>query len=325
MWTSGYSQYDPRPRDARGVARPNHGPEGGPGRGAGLTLWDVTTLQHGCCRGPKANFVSWDATSNLHAHSEGCFGVAGPPHAALFRLAWTSRYSQSNPRGGNARGVARHKLGPRMGAGKKGGADTRGRDPWQHGCCQGPQARQSSSPGNHPAVFTPSQKAALGWLDPHSRPFSGLSWTSGYSQSVPLARNTRFRARPKPGPRRWAGTRGGADARGHDPCNMAAAGVPMQSSSSWGGRKPHAGPFSGIAWTSGYSQYDPRPRDARGMVRPKLGSGRVAGLTLGEVTPCNMAADGVPRQSSSPGNPIPGPGTLGAWLDPSPGREEGRG
>ena len=32
----------------------------------------------------SAKFVSWEATSSLHAHSEFCFRAAGPPHMALF-------------------------------------------------------------------------------------------------------------------------------------------------------------------------------------------------------------------------------------------------
>ena len=34
---------------------------------------------------PKlGQFVSWEATSSLHAHSEDGFGAAGPPCAAIF-------------------------------------------------------------------------------------------------------------------------------------------------------------------------------------------------------------------------------------------------
>ena len=91
------------------------------------------------------------------------------------------------------------------------------------------------------------------------------------------------------------------------------------------------------------------------------GTGRVVGLTFGDVTPGNMAAAGVPRlgqvrllgsnhQSSHPlgsllrggwtptlgpfrnkrgragtANPIPGPGMLGSWPDTSPRWEEGPG
>ena len=32
-------------------------------------------------------FVSWEATSSLHDHSDGCQGEAGPPRTSLFGLS----------------------------------------------------------------------------------------------------------------------------------------------------------------------------------------------------------------------------------------------
>ena len=94
--------------------------------------------------------------------------------------------------------------------------DARGRDPRQHDYCQFPQARPCSSPGKPPAVFTPTWKAASGWLDPQQWVFSDQAWTSRYSQSDPCAGDARAVTRPKPGPGRGARKRCGADVGGRD-------------------------------------------------------------------------------------------------------------
>ena len=53
----------------------------------------------------------------------------------------------------------------------------------------------------------------------------------------------------------------------------------------WRGWTPMSGTFSGLAWSSRYSQTDPRPTDARGhgSTQARAGLGRGAGLILGDV------------------------------------------
>ena len=71
----------------------------------------------------------------------------------------------------------------------------------------------------------PTWKSALGRLDPHAWPFSGLAWSSSYSQSDPRSRDARGHGKT----RAWAGQRGGADAQGRDPGIMAPAVVPRRN------------------------------------------------------------------------------------------------
>ena len=48
-------------------------------------LGDVTPGNIAAARVPgSAKFVSWEATSSIHAHSQGCFRAAGLPRPALF-------------------------------------------------------------------------------------------------------------------------------------------------------------------------------------------------------------------------------------------------
>ena len=183
--------------------------------------------------------------------------------------------------------MARPKSGPASGAGKRCGnitpmADARGRDPQQHGCCRGPQAPPSLSPGKPPEVFTHTQKAALGQLDTNARPFSGLAWTSGYSQSGSQTRDTRGVARPNPGLGSGSGKSGGDVTPG----NTAAARFPRH----------------GQVRLLGSNQQSSRPlrRLLRGGSTPKRGLFRAE------------------RGRASTANLTPGQGTLGAWLDPSP-------
>ena len=72
---------DPRASGARGVARPKPGP----GRGAGPVRGDVTPGRWRPGSSSPIKPVSQNATSSLHAHSEGCFGEAGPPTRGPFR------------------------------------------------------------------------------------------------------------------------------------------------------------------------------------------------------------------------------------------------
>ena len=75
---------------------------------------------------------------------------------------------------------------------------------------------------------------------------------------------------------------------------------------------------------------DPRASGARGMARPKPGPGRGAGPVRRDVTPgrwrpwSSSPIKPVSRNATN-SDPNPGPVALGAWLDPSLGREEGRG
>ena len=66
---------------ARGVARPKPGP----GRGAGLAQWDVTPGRSRLGSSCPIKPFSRNAPSSLHAHSEGCFGEAGPPTCGPFQ------------------------------------------------------------------------------------------------------------------------------------------------------------------------------------------------------------------------------------------------
>ena len=186
---------------------PIPGREEGLGRGAGLTLGGRDSWQHGCCRGPQV----WPSSSPgkqpavFTPTRKSASGRLDPNPWHFSHQEWTSRYSKSDPRPWDTRGMARPNPGTARGAGKRGVADLRGRDTQQHGCCQGPQARPSSSPGKQPAVFTPTRNSASGWLEQHALPFSGLAWTRGYSQSDHRAGDTRGVARPKPKPGRGAG------------------------------------------------------------------------------------------------------------------------
>ena len=106
---------DPRASGARGVARPKPGP----GRGAGPVHGDVNTGRWRPGSSSPIKPVSRNATSSLHAHSEGCFGEAGP------------QVQRPDPRASGARGVASPKPGPGRGAGPVQGDVTPGR--WRPG------------------------------------------------------------------------------------------------------------------------------------------------------------------------------------------------
>ena len=75
-------------------------PEPGPGRGARLILRDVTPGSRATAQVPRRHqFVSWEATSILHAHWEVCFGEAGRPRAALFGLSVDEQIQPIQPPG----------------------------------------------------------------------------------------------------------------------------------------------------------------------------------------------------------------------------------
>ena len=44
-------------------------------------------------------FVSWEVSSILHAHSEGCFGEAGRPCVALFAFSVVEQVQPIQPTG----------------------------------------------------------------------------------------------------------------------------------------------------------------------------------------------------------------------------------
>ena len=69
---------------ARGVARPKPGP----GRGAGPVQGDVTPGRLRPVSSSPIKPVSHNATSSLHAHSEGSYGEAAPP---THGTCWASR------------------------------------------------------------------------------------------------------------------------------------------------------------------------------------------------------------------------------------------
>ena len=88
-------------------------PETWPGRGAGLTLGDVTPGSMGTSGVPGATkFVSWEASSILHAHLEGCYEEAGPPRMALFGLSVVKRVQPIRTLGRKLLGVG---LDPSLG------------------------------------------------------------------------------------------------------------------------------------------------------------------------------------------------------------------
>ena len=118
---------------------------------------------------------SWESTSSLHAHSEGCFGLAAHPRTALFGLSVEKKLQLTRTPVRGCWGVARPKPGVKKGAGLMLMDVTPAA--W---LSPGPQA-QSTSPRKQPAIFTPTQKAALAQLEPHGRAFLGLAWTSSYS------------------------------------------------------------------------------------------------------------------------------------------------
>ena len=74
---------DPRASGARGVARPKPGP----GRGAGPVRGDLTPGRWRPGSSSPIKPVSRNATSSLHAHSEGCFGEGGPSTRGPFRAS----------------------------------------------------------------------------------------------------------------------------------------------------------------------------------------------------------------------------------------------
>ena len=143
--------------------------------------------------------VSKNATSSLHALSEGCFWEARPPRVALFGPSVVTQVQRPDPLTGGARGVARPKPGPGRGAGPAQGDVTPSR--WQPGSSSQIKPvsknatwslhahwegcfREAGPP--RVALFGPSVVTHLQRPDP---------WTSG----------ARGVARPKPGPGRGAG------------------------------------------------------------------------------------------------------------------------
>ena len=118
---------NPRASGARGVARPKPGP----GRGAGPVRGVVTPGRWRPGSSSPIKPVSRNATSSLHAHSEGCSGRLDPPRVALFGPHVVTQVQQPDPRASGARGVARPKPGPGRGAGPLRGDVASGR--WRPG------------------------------------------------------------------------------------------------------------------------------------------------------------------------------------------------
>ena len=84
-----------------GIGRPQPGPE----TGAMLTFGDVTLAVWIKQGSPGAtNFISWEATSILHGHSEGSKGSLDPHAWPFSGLACSSRYSQLVLRATDSRG-----------------------------------------------------------------------------------------------------------------------------------------------------------------------------------------------------------------------------
>ena len=72
-----------RPNPLAGGARAVARPKPGPGRGAGLAQGYVTPCRWRMGSSSPIKPVSWNSTSSLHAHWEGCFWEAGPPRVAF--------------------------------------------------------------------------------------------------------------------------------------------------------------------------------------------------------------------------------------------------
>ena len=155
------------------------------------------------------------------------------PIRRLLRGGWNPTHSPFRAQRGRADTVNQshgpQTLGcvsrPEAGPGNRGGAGAQGRDPQQYDYCKGPQAQPSSSPGKQPAAFTPTRKAANERLDPHAQPFSGLVWSSRYSQSNTRVGDARGRSQTRDQPGRGPGLM----LRDVTPNSRATEGVPRRN------------------------------------------------------------------------------------------------
>ena len=60
---------------------------------------DMTPSSMARAGSPGATNFSREATSSLHAHSEGCFVAAGPPCVGLFGLSMDKQLQLTQPQG----------------------------------------------------------------------------------------------------------------------------------------------------------------------------------------------------------------------------------
>ena len=172
----------------------------------------------------------------------------------LFRGGWTPRAALVGlSMGDQVQPIPPPGLGPpgawlaQARAGKRCGADVRGREPRPHGGL-GPQAQSSLSPWKQPTVFTLPQKTVLGRLDPHARPSLGLASASRSSRSHPRAGAARGVARPKPVPGSEAGLTLGDVSPGH-----MAARVPRRNPACLLGSNPQSSRSLGRLFRGGWT------------------------------------------------------------------------
>ena len=178
--------------------------------------------------------VSRNATSSLHAHSEGCFGEARTPHVALFGPSVVTQIQRNDPGAGGTKGVAR----PKPGVLKP-----------DEACL--PECNQQHS--------RPLRKAASERLDPPHVALFGPSVVTQVQRPDPRDSGARGVASPKPGPGRGARpaqgdvTPGRMAAKVLKPdqgclpeCNQQPS-YPLRRLLP-GGWTPHAWPFSGLVW-----------------------------------------------------------------------------
>ena len=155
----------PGPEMLGGVARP----EPGLGRGAGLMLGDVTPGSMATAGVPRRNQVrvlgsNQQPSRQLRSLVRGVW----TPHAWPFSgLAWSSRYSQSDPRARDARGHGK----TRAWAGQRGGADAQGRDPGIMAPAVVPSRNQLRPLGSNQQSSRPLGRLLRGGWTPMRYPF----------------------------------------------------------------------------------------------------------------------------------------------------------
>ena len=115
--------------------------------------------------------VSLNATSSLHAHSEGYFGRVDPPHMALFEPSVLTQVQQHDPRDSGTRAMARPKPGKGRGVGPASGDVTPAR--MAAGVFKPDQACLQQCNQQH---SRPLRRLIPGGWTPHTWPFSNLPW-----------------------------------------------------------------------------------------------------------------------------------------------------